>query len=127
MTHAPWVAVLLWMGLAVTASPASAAGLVTISGAQLEAMQADGRPIVIIDVREPELFAEGHIKGAINIPNDGARSRVLKEFSPNDRIVFVCHSGPMGDKLGHVLINRGYSTVFNLAGGMKHWKGPLVR
>jgi rhodanese-related sulfurtransferase len=127
MTHAQWIATLLWMGLVVAASPVSAARLATIDGPQLEAMQADGRPLVIIDVREPELFAEGHIKGAINIPNDGARSRVLKEFSPNDRIVFVCHSGPMGDKLGHVLINRGYSSVFNLAGGMKYWKGAVVR
>jgi len=127
MTHTPWVAVLLWMGLVVAASPASAAGLTTISGAQLEAMQADGHPIVIVDVREPELFAKSHINGAINIPYDDARPRIVKELSPKDRIVFVCHGGPMGDKLGHLLVQKGYPTVFNLAGGMKKWKGPVVR
>ncbi|HUJ79225.1 MAG TPA: rhodanese-like domain-containing protein [Nitrospiria bacterium] len=122
-----WIAVCLWLGLAAFASSAEAARLATINGAQLEAMQADGRPLVIVDVREPELFAQGHITGAINIPYDDARPRMLKELSPKDRIVFVCHSGPMGDKLGHVLVNKGFPTVFNLAGGMKQWKGPVVR
>jgi len=128
MTHARfWIAALLWLGLATLASSAEAARLATIDGPQLKAMQADGRPLVIVDVREPELFAEGHIKGAINIPYDDARPRILKELSPKDRIVFVCHSGPMGDKLGHLLVNKGFPAVFNLAGGMKNWKGPLVR
>jgi rhodanese-related sulfurtransferase len=127
MTRASWIAVLLWMGLVGAASLTSAAGLTTISGTELESMQADGRPIVIVDVREPELFATGHIKGAINIPYDDARPRIVKELSPKDRIVFVCHGGPMGDKLGHLLAQKGYPSVFNLAGGMKKWKGPVVR
>jgi len=114
--------------MAITfAAPALAAELTTIDGPQLEAMQADGKPLVIVDVREPELFAKGHIKGAINIPDDEAKSRVVRELAPTDRIVFVCHGGPMGDKLGHLLAGKGYPTVFNLAGGMKKWKGAVVR
>jgi rhodanese-related sulfurtransferase len=124
MKYLDW---LLFICLAFAAPPAFAAELTTIDGPQLEAMQADGQPIVIVDVREPELFAKSHIKGAINIPYDDARPRIVKELSPNDRIVFVCHGGPMGDKLGHLLIRKGYPTVYNLAGGMKKWRGPVVR
>jgi rhodanese-related sulfurtransferase len=127
MNKLSWVGFFICALTALPAAPVSAAGLTTISGAQLEAMQADGKPIVIVDVREPELFVKGHIKGAINIPYDDARPRIVKELSPTDRIVFVCHGGPMGDKLGHLLIRKGYRTVYNLEGGMKKWTGPLVR
>jgi len=115
------------LGATLVSVPASAADLTTIDGSQLEAMQADGKSIVIVDVREPELFVKGHIKGAINIPYDDAKPRIAKELSPKDRIVFVCHGGPMGDELGHLLAGKGYPTVYNLKGGMKKWTGMVVR
>lgn len=118
---------LLVCAAVLAASLATAAGLTTIPGAQLEAMMADGRKLVIVDVREPELFAAGHIRGAINIPYDDARPRIVKELAPEDRIVFVCHGGPMGDELGQLLAEKGYPSVFNLKGGMKKWKGGVVR
>ena len=82
---------------------------------------------VIVDVREPELFSAGHIPGAVNIPYDSAKERILKELSPGDTIVFVCHGGPMGDELAEVLVKEGYPRVYNLRGGMRWWRGPLER
>ena len=104
-----------------------AADLKIIDGKELEAMMSDGKPIVLVDVRDPDEFAEGHIKGAINIPYDDARPRIFKELSPNDRIVFICHGGPMGDELGDLLAKNGYKSVYNLKGGMKKWKGGIVK
>ena len=75
---------------------AAAEGLKEIDSKTLEGMMADGKPIRIVDVRKPDEFAGGHIKGAINIPYEPAKSRVLKELFPKERIVFVCHGGPMG-------------------------------
>ena len=98
-----------------------------ISGDKLQSMMKDGKPIRIIDVREPELFSEGHVPGAINIPYEVSRDRVLKELAPNERIVFICHSGPMGDKLGRLLKSKGYSDVYNLDNGMRKWRGPLEK
>jgi rhodanese-related sulfurtransferase len=117
---------LLWGAFLGLASPVVASGLTTIDGKELETMMADGQPLVIVDVREPELFAAGRINGAINIPFEGARLRIFEELSPRDRVVFVCHGGPMGDELGHLLAENGYPTVFNLKGGMKKWRGTLV-
>ncbi len=121
-----WIG-LVWVAALCTVSPAVAGGLTTIEGAQLEALMADGRALVIVDVREPELFAAGHIRGAINIPYDDAKPRIEKELSPADRIVFVCHGGPMGDELGHLLAEKGYSAVYNLKGGMKKWTGDRAK
>lgn len=122
-----WIGWCLGVATLFMALPATAAELTTIDGARLEALMADGKPLVIVDVREPELFVNGHIKGAINIPYDGAAARVVKELSPKDRIVFVCHGGPMGDELGGLLAGKGYPTVYNLNGGMKKWRGPVVK
>jgi len=119
----------LWVliGLVFMVSPCAAEGLRTIDGRALQAMMSDGKPLVIVDVREPELFSAGHIKGAINIPYDDAKPRVLRELSRKDRIVFVCHGGPMGDELGRLLAKNGYPDVSNLAGGMKKWPGEIVK
>lgn len=119
-------AALFWAVVWGLASPVAASGLTTIDGGQMETLMADGRPLVIVDVREPELFAAGRIRGAINIPYADARRRIFKELSPQDRIVFVCHGGPMGDELGHLLAENGYPTVYNLKGGMKKWRGEVV-
>jgi len=119
----------LW-GLITTVSlamPCTAESLRTIDGKELQTMMSDGKPLVIVDVREPELFSAGHIKGAINIPYDDAKPRVFKELFRKDRIVFVCHGGPMGNELGRLLVNNGYPDVYNLAGGMKKWTGETVK
>ena len=126
MKHAKWMLFIIWAVTAVSTAPARAAELTTIDSARLEAMMADGKGLVIVDVREPELFSKGHIKGAINIPYDDAKPRLVGELSPKDRIVFVCHGGPMGDELGRLMAGKGYPAVYNLAGGMKKWTGALV-
>jgi rhodanese-related sulfurtransferase len=106
---------------------AAAEGLKEIDGKTLEGMMADGKPIRIVDVRESDEFADGHIKGAVNIPYKPAKSRVLKDLSAKERIVFVCHGGPMGHELGTLLANNGYPEVYNLIGGMKKWRGEIVK
>lgn len=111
--------------VAIFAAPVLADGYKRITGKEMAAILKDGTKTVIVDVREPELFEKGHIPGAINIPYDDAHKRILKELSPKDRIVFVCHGGPMGDELADILAKNGYKSVYNLEGGMKKWNGPL--
>jgi rhodanese-related sulfurtransferase len=115
------------IGAVLTVSVGLAGSLKTIEGAEMERLMSDGQALVIVDVREPHEFSAGHIKGAINIPYEEAKSRALKELSPKDRIVFVCHGGPMGDELGALLVRHGYADVYNLKGGMKKWRGETVR
>ncbi len=116
------------LAAAFIATEASAGGgFGRIDGARLQALVNDGTGTVIVDVREPRLYARGHIPGAINIPYDGAHERVLTELSPKDRIVFVCHGGPMGDELAGLLVENGYERVYNLIGGMRGWNGALEK
>ncbi len=113
--------------LLILSAPLYAAGHRLIDQPELEAMMQDGNPIVIVDLREPALFRQGHIPGAINIPYDEAYKRTPKELKKDQRIVFVCHSGPMGDRVAGYLYRLGYRDLYNLKWGMKGWKGKLER
>jgi rhodanese-related sulfurtransferase len=80
--------------------------------------------LTLVDVREPELFAKGHIPGAMNMPYPAAKHRAPVELAADQDIVFVCHGGPMGAELAGILAAKGFSHVRNLAGGMTAWAGP---
>jgi rhodanese-related sulfurtransferase len=122
------VIVFAFVLVTITAATAqSAGGYTKVSGQELQEMLADGGAITVVDVREPRLFNKGRVPGAINIPYNGARERVLKELNKEDRIVFVCHGGPMGDELADILIDNGYKYVYNLERGMWGWHGELEK
>ncbi len=106
---------------------ASASGHQVIDGKEYSQMMGSGAIFTVVDVREPWLFKKGHIEGAINIPYDGAHDRVAKELSPDDTILFVCHGGPMGDELAGILLDNDFKKVYNLKGGMRDWRGQVVK
>jgi rhodanese-related sulfurtransferase len=101
-------------------------GYVVLTARQVEQQLAAHEALVIVDVREPSEFAARHIPGARLIPYEQAAGRVLKELNKGDHIVFVCHTGPMGDELARLLVANGYLHVANLGGGMSGWTGPTV-
>lgn len=131
MRFGRWIIVVLVAAIAagtvywVVSKPASA-GYSTISPAELSAKLDAGEKLVIVDLREPELFSAGHIPGARNIPFEQFNDRV-GELNPADQIVLVCHMGQMGDVSGSILAERGYTKVSNLAGGMARWSGKLAK
>ena len=104
---------------------AASGGLQLSSPELIQEMQNPAYSLVIVDVREPELFKAGHIPGAINIPYPDAKTRALEELKPDQNIVFVCHGGPMGAELAGILAAKGYKQVRNLTGGMRQWSGSL--
>ncbi len=76
--------------------------------------------LFVLDVREPEEYAAGHIEGAILIPlgQIGFRSGEL----PKDRpILCVCHTGSRSSFAASRLSAAGYK-VINLRGGMAAWE-----
>lgn len=69
----------------------------------------------ILDVREADEYALGHIKGAINIPLSVLRDR-LSDI-PRDRPVYVhCRMGQRSYNAARVLTQSGFQEVYNVAG-----------
>lgn len=72
---------------------------------------------MLLDVRTPTEFGNGHIPGAINIPVDVLRER-LAELDKSKQIVVYCQVGQRGYLATRILLQSGYQ-VMNLSGGYK--------
>ncbi len=79
---------------------------------------------ILIDVRTPGEYKGGHIPSAINIPVSDLHTRIGD--IAKDKAVFVyCQSGMRSNQAGRILSKHGYSTIFNLRGGILSWQGKL--
>jgi rhodanese-related sulfurtransferase len=95
--------------------------------AALAAMLVDGAAVVV-DVREPDEFAAGHIEGAINLP--------LSRFSPDQlpdvggkTLVLQCAGGKRSGMALDRCAEAGAAVDTHLAGGIGAWKAaglPVV-
>lgn len=73
---------------------------------------------IIIDSRTKEEYEFGHVKGALNIPVDELRGR-LSEVPKDKKIVVYCAVGLRGYLSARILMQHGYTEVYNLSGGYK--------
>lgn len=58
-----------------------------------EAIVHDAVDFVLLDVRSPELFADGHLPGAVNLPHRRIVDRNLEAYPPDTLFVVYC-AGP---------------------------------
>ncbi len=79
-----------------------------------------GKHPILIDVRQPDEFRQGHIAGAKLIPLGELRTR-LKEIPQGREVICVCASGSRSSSAAKLLAKEGY-TVFDLQGGMIAWR-----
>ncbi len=79
----------------------------------------DGEDHLLIDVRTPEEFASGHIPGAINISVQTLPDR-LDEIPIDETLVVYCRSGNRSATATDILVDAGYSPVYDL-GGIQDW------
>jgi len=78
---------------------------------------------VILDVRTPEEFAEKHIPGAINIPNETIGTDEITQLADKDQLILVyCRSGNRSKQASEKLAALGYSNIVEF-GGINDWKG----
>lgn len=90
----------------------------TVSVAEAAALRDDGA--LVLDVREPDEWAAGHIPGATLIPLGELASR-LGDLPPDRPIVVVCRSGNRSAQGRDILLGGGFPAVTSLNGGMTDW------
>lgn len=77
---------------------------------------------ILIDVRTPEEFAEGHIPGAINIPHDEIGNYLAElEMHKGKPIIVYCRSGRRAKLAMKVLTERSFPEVRHLEGDILGW------
>lgn len=90
-----------------------------------ELRDADLAKVTLIDVRTPDEFSLGALKGAINIPVDEMRGR-MNEI-PRDKPVYLyCGVGLRGYLASNILLQNGFGEVKNLIGGIKLYKAATA-
>lgn len=101
-----------------------AASTPTISGEDLAQRIAAGDAPLLLDVRTPEEFADGHIPQAINIPYDELADRIgeLGIEDPDREIVVYCRSGRRAAEAEATLHHAGFRGVRHLEGDMIGWR-----
>ena len=77
---------------------------------------------VLIDVSEPEEFAQGHAAGARNVPLNSLQG--AKELPSNKQlpVVLMCSTGARAARAAGVLRKLGHERAIALSGGLRAWR-----
>lgn len=83
---------------------------------------------ILVDVRTPGEFKNGHIPDAINIPNEIiGTTPAIEELPKKDQRIYVyCRSGARSKQASGKLSNMGYTNIVEM-GGVNTWPGNLVK
>ena len=95
-----------------------ASGMVNIPAS--EAVSLINNDAVVVDLRNADAYARGHIVNAKNIPLDefAARKDTLSTSRP---VIAVCESGMSSTKAVAMLRQAGFESAYGLKGGMNAW------
>jgi hydroxyacylglutathione hydrolase len=123
----PWVAVACGVGEQTADGYENA----PIEHAYQHWKQGDTSPIpfMVLDVRTPKEYKQGHIQGAKLIPIQTLEQHLAE--IPKDKQVYVyCHSGMRSAKAAKLLAQHGFTNIENIMGGIEAWKAaghPVVQ
>ncbi|MCL6604934.1 MAG: rhodanese-like domain-containing protein [Paenibacillus sp.] len=78
-----------------------------------------GENLILLDVREPMEWAEGHLPNAKHIPLGQLIER-QHELDPEREIIVMCRSGSRSGLGCELLSERGFHVV-NMTGGLSAW------
>jgi len=91
---------------------------------RLAGANGNGNGLVIVDVRETDEFATGHIPGAVHVPRSYLETRIEGFIADRERpVVLYCASGNRSAFAAHTLAEQlGYTDVASMTGGITLWK-----
>jgi rhodanese-related sulfurtransferase len=114
-------AVAMLFAVAAGPIPAIAAPPAAVDVKQGAALQ--NRGALLLDVREPDEYAQGHAPGSTLIPLGQLEQR-LNEIAgyKNKPVAVICRSGRRSAQAAKLLDQAGFSAVSNIEGGMLAWE-----
>jgi rhodanese-related sulfurtransferase len=79
---------------------------------------------LLVDVRTPEEFAEGHLLGAVSIPLADLKNNPapwIRRLPRDVSIILQCKAGSRSAQAAQILLQAGFTNVLNLDGGITEW------
>ncbi|GAB5555705.1 MAG: hypothetical protein Sapg2KO_52960 [Saprospiraceae bacterium] len=95
-----------------------------LSKADFKTMLEGKEKLVLIDVRRPAEFEEGHIDGAINVNvlDDNFKENLLGlGLDPEEKVLVYCRSGARSGRASKVMEDMGFKQIKDLKGGYLGW------
>ena len=97
-----------------------------VSSDEAAAMMASESDYLILDVRTREEYEQGHIPGAVCVPNESIGSGELSALPRKDQLILVyCRSGNRSKQAAQKLADAGYTNIVEF-GGILSWTGETV-
>lgn len=82
---------------------------------------------IILDVRTPSEYSEGHIPGAVNLPNESIGTADIQLLPDKGQLIMVyCRSGRRSKEAAKKLADLGYTNVVEF-GGINDWTGEIEK
>ena len=109
-------------------NPGSAIPTIDVTEAERRLREDPAGPI-LLDVREPNEFAEVRAPGAVLVPTSQFQARA-GELPAGRPLLVVCHLGSRSAAVTGFLVRSGRTDVVNVAGGMDAWEKaglPVLR
>jgi rhodanese-related sulfurtransferase len=122
---------LLLISIAIVSGVALMLPSIQRRGARVSQLQAtqymNQAKTLVLDVRNPDEFASGHLPGAKNIPIDELANRLGEiEKSKSHIVITVCQSGVRSGTAVSILNKAGFEQAFSLDGGVAEWKAQSL-
>jgi rhodanese-related sulfurtransferase len=92
-----------------------------VTVADVRALQAAGKPVVLLDVRDQAEVNLGMIPGALHISRGTLEGKIDRAVPRDATLVLYCSSGNRSLLAGDMLRQMGYADVASLAGGIRAW------
>ena len=105
----------------------SAASYKQITQEEAKEMMTKNDGHIVVDVRRQDEYDEGHIPGAVLIPNESITDKQPDELPDlNQTILVYCRSGRRSKEASQKLADMGYTHVYEF-GGINTWTGEVVK
>jgi rhodanese-related sulfurtransferase len=127
-----WIVLFMLAIATTTAAAGSPVTNVTVGKAQKLIKERAGKAdFVILDVRTPGEFAEGHIKGAVNLDvQSPAFEKGLRALDRKKSYLVYCRTGNRSRQAILAMETQGFRSIFHMNEGIVMWKQqnfPLAR
>lgn len=98
----------------------------TISAKEAKKMMDENEDIIILDVRTEDEYQEGHIEGAILIPDNEITEKAEDILADKSETILVyCRSGRRSANASKELSDLGYTNIYDF-GGINDWEYDVV-
>ena len=113
--------------LLTACAPGNSLGYKQITMSEAVKMMEKEKNYIILDVRRADEFDEGHIPGAINVPNEVIGTEEIPELPDKSQLILVyCRSGRRSKEASEKLVKLGYTNIVEF-GGILDWKGEIEK